>query len=95
MIPALSPKQADEVLPGRYYDFKKLFLDGETIESATVVSSVEGMVAADSVAFSGSVVTWTITGGTDGDVAIFTISAVGSLGSTREREVSIKVKDTP
>jgi len=92
MIPALSPIQPGEILQGRYIDFKKHLLDGETVESATVTSSVPGMVLPDSVQFSGTVVTWAAVGTVDGDKTVFTAIATGSLGSVREGEVSMKVK---
>lgn len=93
MIPSFLPKQPQEVLPGRYFDFEPLLLTGEVISTATVTSSPVDLVEAGSVQWSGTVVSWTIAGGSDGDKVVFTIVATGDMGSVREREVKITVKD--
>lgn len=95
MIPALSPKQPGETVQGLFIDFRKRFLSGETVTTATVTSSVAGMVAVGSVEWSGSIVSWAATGGANGDSTVFTVVATGSLGSIREGEVSMKVKEIP
>ena len=94
-VVALSPKQPGETVQGLFIDFRKRFLTGETVTSATVTSSVDGMVSPGSVEWSGSVVSWAATGGVNGDNAVFTVVATGSLGSIREGEVSMKVKEIP
>lgn len=95
MVPQLSPKQPGETVQGCYIDFRKRLLTGETVTSATVTSSIEGMVSPGSVEWSGTVVSWAATGGTNGDNTVFTAVATGSLGSVREGEVSMKVKAIP
>lgn len=95
MVPQLSPKQPGETVQGCYIDFRKRLLAGEIVTSATVTSSVDGMVQDGSVAWSGTVVSWAATGGASGDNTIFTVVATGSLGSVREGEVSMKVKEIP
>lgn len=92
---ALSPKQPGETVQGLYIDFKKRFLTEETVTSATVTSSVADMVLPGSVEWSGTIVSWAATGGVNGENTVFTVSATGSMGSIREGEVSMKVKEVP
>lgn len=87
-------KQPWEELPGKYVDFANLLLSGETISTAEVTCSVPALLKDGSVNASGTVVSFTITGGVDGDYGVFTVRVTGTLGTKREREVSILVLET-
>lgn len=87
-------KQPWEELPGKYADFAGLLLDGETIIEAEVTCTVPELLKVGTVNFTGTIVSFTITGGSDGDYGVFTIKVTGSMGSKREREVSILVLET-
>ena len=89
----LAPKQPREVIPGVYIDFKKRLLSEEFIDTAIVTPSVPSVIVSN-ILYSGTVVSWTVSGGNSGDICVFTAIVTGSKGSVREAEVQISIEDT-
>lgn len=86
----LSSKTPDETVKSRYGDFINLLLSGETISSAGVTVA-DDLAVVSNVQFSGSIVTFDISGGNDGDTICLHISANGSLGSIRHRKMYMRI----
>ena len=82
-------KYPEETKKDRYIDFSNRVLANETIETATVLSSIAGTV--NNVQYAGTVVTWDVSGGTAGETIIMTILATGSMGSVLEAQATMKV----
>lgn len=89
-----SPKAPGETVTGYYLDFVDHLQAGETLTNATVTCSIPALLLAGSVAWSGTKVSWTITGGNDGDYGVFSVSVTGSLGTTRTATVAISISTT-
>lgn len=91
MIYRLPDKQPNEIIKGLYIDFAAKLLTGETIIEAAVTGSVMGVV--ENVQTSGSKIVWDVTGGADRDAVKITIVATGSLGSVREANALLMIKE--
>jgi hypothetical protein len=91
MIYRLPDKQPGETIKGIYIDFASKLLTGETITTGSVTGSVTGVV--QNVQTVGSKIVWDVTGGADRDAVKITIVATGSLGSIREANALLMIKE--
>lgn len=91
MIYRLPDKQPNETIKGLFIDFANKLLAGETIVTGTVTGTVSGIV--ENVQTVGSKIVWDVTGGADKDVVEMTIVATGSLGSIREANAMMIIRE--
>ena len=91
MIYRFPDKQPSETIKGLFIDFAAALLAGETITTGMVTGSVAGII--QNVQVSGSKIVWDVTGGADRDAVKITIVATGSLGSIREANAIMMIKE--
>lgn len=91
MIYRFPDKQPNETIKGLYIDFANKLLTGETITTGTAIGSVAGVV--ENVQTVDSKITWDCTGGTARDAVKITIVVTGSLGSIREANALMMIKE--
>ena len=88
-IEVFDPKYPIAVIKGCGVDFAKLLLNGETIQNATVTGAP---TTTDNVQYSGTKVSWDVSGGTAGQVIVFTVTAAGSLGTVEQVQAKMLVQ---
>lgn len=68
-------------------------LQTDTISTITVVPDDATTLQVDSSSFSGADVTFTLSGGTDGDKTFITVTLNTSSGQTLPRIIDVNIKD--
>lgn len=91
MIYRLPDKQPNETIKGLFVDFDNKFLPGEVVIKASVIGSVNGVI--DNVQMTGTKVVWDVTGGTNKDTVKIFVVATGSLGSIRDANLLMAIKE--